>query len=165
MSFCRSDDAVSEVVGVLLMLTVTILLVSIAAVALSGSVSDTDMPIQSTIVATGFDEDDVVFENMAGDSFLLDHLDVRLGIREDSSRYITLKGSDPAKYLESYSGERSIGLGDRFLLVATENYDADTLCWGPRDANFTGRSGQHLTYRFLDRASGSPVTSGEIAIP
>jgi len=159
----RSEGAVSEVVGVLLMLTITIILVSLVAVAMSSSMGDADLPIRATIVATGFDGNDIVFENVAGDSFLLDHLDVRLGVREDSTKYITLRGSDPGKYLESYSGEKIIGLGDRFLLVATGD-DAGNICWGPRDGGFVVKPGQHLTYRFIDRQTGAPISSGELLI-
>lgn len=42
----KTDDAVSEVVGVLIMLTVTIILVSVVAVAITGTVSDTKKTIK-----------------------------------------------------------------------------------------------------------------------
>ena len=48
----KTDDAVSEVVGVLIMLTVTIILVSVVAVAITGTVSDTEKPLNSQVTAT-----------------------------------------------------------------------------------------------------------------
>lgn len=151
----RSDSAVSEVVGVLLLLTITLLLVSLVAVSLNSAVSTTEKPVQATIVATGISGKNVTFEAVAGDAFVLDQVEVRLGIREYPSQYTSLRGS---LHLKSYSGLAAVSLGDRFYITS----DADEkLQWG----SFTVSSGSHLTYRFYDLRTGSPISSGEIAVP
>ena len=83
----KSDSAVSEVVGVLLLLTITLILVSLVAVAMNSAVSTTEKPVNSTIIVSDISGKNVTFENIAGDAFVLDQVELRLGIREYPSQY------------------------------------------------------------------------------
>jgi FlaG/FlaF family flagellin (archaellin) len=152
----KKNDAVSEVVGVLLMLTVTIILVSLVAVVMNGTIDETETPITANIVGS-YDNGNIIMENIAGDSFSLNQIEVRLGIREDPTKYAILRNGE-STYLVSFTGDNIIALGDRFKIVGTQ--EADGISWG----SFNVSKGDHLTYRFYD-ASGKPISSGEIMIP
>lgn len=150
----QKDSAVSEVVGVLLLITITLILVSLAAVAMNSAVGSSEKSVSANIVATKVSNGNITFENTAGDSFSLGQIELRLGIREKPSLSVTLNSS----YLFSYSGSDTIGLGDRFRV---ESEHLDEISWG----EFKVNKSEHLTYRFYDRISGSPVASGDILIP
>ena len=89
----KTDSAVSEVVGVLLMLTITLILVSLVAIAMSSAVSSTEKPVSATIIASGVHGKNITFENTAGDAFVLNQVELRLGIREYPSQYTTLRNT------------------------------------------------------------------------
>ena len=148
----KTDDAVSEVVGVLIMLTVTIILVSVVAVAITGTVSDTEKPLNSQVTATAVIGDDILFELISGDSFPLSNVKVSLGVRENSTASISIIGTN----LVGISGD-VITIGDRFRLNGT------TVSEGINFGGMTVQKGEHLTYRFFDK-SGKPFSSGEIRI-
>ena len=148
----KKDDAVSEVVGVLLMLTITIILASIVALVATGTVGETEKPLVAEVTATGVINENVVFELLSGDSFQLSDIKVSLGIREDSTKSATVLGS-------SLKPEGSlITLGDRFRLTGTSTTD------GISFGGMNVKKGEHLTYRFYDK-SGKPFSSGEIRVP
>ena len=147
----KKDDAVSEVVGVLLMLTITIILASIVALVATGTVGETEKPLVAEVTATGVINENVVFELLSGDSFQLSDIKVSLGIREDSTKSATVLGS-------SLKPEGSlITLGDRFRLKGTSTTDG--ISFGGMDV----KKGEHLTYRFYD-STDRPFSSGEIRI-
>ena len=147
----KKDDAVSEVVGVLLMLTITIILASIVALVATGTVGETEKPLVAEVTATGVINENVVFELLSGDSFQLSDIKVSLGIREDSTKSATVLGS-------SLKPEGSlITLGDRFRLEGTST--ADEISFGEMNV----KKGDHLTYRFYDKTD-RPFSSGEIRI-
>lgn len=154
------DSGVSEVVGVLLMLTITLILLSVAAVAMNGTMDQTTQPISATITSQGLKNDTVIFENIAGDSFVLSQIEVRFGIRERPTEYITLRNEGSEDILETRSGENSVGLGDRFYVKPEQIYSNGTIAWG----SFMVSAGEHMTYRFFDRRTGVPIASGEISI-
>lgn len=150
----KQDSAVSEVVGVLLLLTITLVLVSVVAISMSSTFTTPDKPVTSTIVASGINGKNITFENIAGDSFVLDQTELRLSIREYPTQYTLLYGSN----MTSYTGSRTIALGDRFYI---ESSTESPLTWG----SFSIDSGNHLAYQFYDLQTGKPISSGEIAIP
>ncbi|MCZ0859831.1 type IV pilin [Methanocorpusculum sp. MG] len=161
----KSDSAVSEVVGVLLLLTITLILVSLVAVAMNSAVSTTDKPVSATIVGSiDKDKNYITFENIAGDSFVLDQIEVRLGIRERPADYTTVRNSGESRLLNSYSNESVVGLGDRFY-IALQNTAGGFSLMLPDSSVFPMSSKEHLTYRIYDRRTSTPVSSGEIAIP
>ncbi|MDV0441067.1 hypothetical protein McpAg1_02460 [Methanocorpusculaceae archaeon Ag1] len=154
----KTDFAVSEVVGVLLMLTITLILVSLVAVAMSSAVSSNEKPITATIIASGVHGKNIIFENIAGDAFVLNQVELRLGVREYPSQYTILRNTAEGGRLISYSNSSTISLGDRFYIQSESD---GKFQW----SSFEISSGNHLTYRFYDLRTGSPISSGEIAIP
>lgn len=149
----HKENAVSEVVGVMLMLSVTIILVSVVAVIVSSSMDTDNRAITADIKATGVNGGNITMELTGGDSFSLKEIKITLGIREVNSETKTLTTSD----IKSYSGSNTISLGDRFKLVGERI--SDKIKFG----DFEISKGQHLTYRIFD-TSGNAVSSGEILI-
>lgn len=160
-----SDDAVSEVIGVMLMISVTLIIVALVAVYATGAAGDTTQPIKADLVASGVTKDGdmyrVVFEHRAGDAFDVDQLAVSVGLREDPALHMILRNEDAEERIGCFRSEDSIvQLGDRFwVYLGDVGGDRITL---PGGAEI--RYGQHLIYRFIDRRTGSPISSGEILI-
>lgn len=168
------DDAVSEVVGVMLMITITLVIVALVAVYASGAAAGSDEhPVRATIVASdcgpgivpesNFDYQ-VVFEHIAGGSFDLARIDLGLGVSEDPTKRITIR-NDPGMgifHLEGVEKEvQDIFLGDRFYL---NGWCEDGKAVFGEGGGFWIEHGQHLTYQFIDRLTGVPFSSGEIEI-
>ncbi|WOX54909.1 MULTISPECIES: type IV pilin N-terminal domain-containing protein [unclassified Methanoculleus] len=164
-----SDDAVSEVIGVMLMISVTLIIVALVAVYATGAAGDTTQPIKADLVASGtmVDKDtdayQVVFEHRAGDAFDVDQLAVSIGLRENSTLRMILSNDDTGERIACFDPDESIvRLGDRFK-VSIGEYDKD-------NGNVTLGGSEiecgkyHLTYRFIDRRAGAPISSGEILI-
>ncbi|MDD3856587.1 MAG: type IV pilin N-terminal domain-containing protein [Methanoculleus sp.] len=158
-----SDDAVSEVIGVMLMISVTLIIVALVAVYATGAAGDTTQPIKADLIASGTMKNGstymVVFEHRAGDAFDVDQLAVSVGLREDPALHMTLRNEQDMAYIEGL-GDPIVQLGDRFV-VSLGGCDATGVVL-PGGAVL--RYGGHLTYRFIDRRTGSPVSSGEIPI-
>jgi FlaG/FlaF family flagellin (archaellin) len=165
----NNDSAVSEVIGVMLMISVTLIIVALVGVYATGAAGENEQTVRANLVASGvvLDGDGgVVFEHMAGDPLDLDRLEVSLGARDDPSIHIIVR-NEPGKkqYLQSYSKNgNDVLLGDRFVLCA-DGKDENGLNWqGENGGKFTIQAGHYLTYRFIDRRTGAPVSSGEVAI-
>jgi FlaG/FlaF family flagellin (archaellin) len=166
-----SDNAVSEVIGVMLMISVTLIIVALVAVYATGAAGDTTQPIKADLIASGTinetingkDAYQIVFEHRAGDAFDVDQLAVSVGLREDPTLHMILRNEDVEERITCFDSEISIvQLGDRFK-VSIGEYDshAEVILLGE------GREikcGEHLTYRFIDRRTGAPISSGEISI-
>jgi len=162
-----SDDAVSEVIGVMLMISVTLIIVALVAVYATGAAGDTAQPVKADLVASGTMVDkggyQVVFEHRAGDAFDVDQLTVSVGIREDSALRMILRNDETGEHITCFDPDESIvRLGDRFK-VSIGEYDTSNkkVTLGDRDIE-CGK--YHLTYHFIDRRAGAPISSGEILI-
>lgn len=168
-----NEEAVSEVIGVMLMISVTLIIVALVAVYATGAASGGEQPVKASLIASKvmYDEDNekymVVFEHVAGDPFYLKQVQVSLGVRDDAMPHLVVNNNEKP-YLQSFSNPEEnfmVHLGDRFVLYADE-WDTDSLSWnGEGGGKFTVESGHYLTYRFIDRHTGAPISSGEIMVP
>lgn len=143
----KKEDAVSEVVGIMILLTITVVLAAVVVLAATSMVGETETPLSAEITAVGVSGDDVIFELISGEPFALSDIRVVLEVREDSTKTASVAGTD----LISVTGEDNIFLGDRFKL---------------QKSTFEGmnvQTGEHLTYRFYD-STDRPFSSGEIRI-
>ncbi len=166
-----NDNAVSEVVGVMLLLSVTLIIAALVAVYATGSAGDTTQPIRADLVATGQPELNettstylVVFDHRSGDPFNVDQVEVSIGSRENLTVRMLL-GNEPGKQrcIETFDPDNQmVLLGDRFK-VSIGTYDDGTVTLHG-DGNREIRCGDHLTYRFIDRNAGCPISSGEVLI-
>ena len=148
----KKDDAVSEVVGIMILLTITIVLAAVVALAATSAVGETETPLSAEITAVGVSGGEVIFELISGEPFALSDIRVVLGVREDSTRSASVQGAA----LSSKTGD-IIFLGDRFVL------DGDEASGGIIFEGMTVSNDEHLTYRFYD-ATDRPFSSGEIRI-
>lgn len=151
----KQNDAVSEVVGVMLMLSITIVLATVLAASVGGLAGVTEKPITATISAVAVLDANVTFEHVAGDSFSLQDISLGLGVRENASMSVVV----PGRNLSSATGFSTIALGDRFVLPMTN--DSKNLTYG---STFRVGSGEHLMFRFYDARSAAPFSSGEIRV-
>lgn len=140
-----TDDAVSEVVGVMIMLVITILLVSIVGASASGLISDNKMPASAELVFAGYSGNDLIFEHRAGDPIALSNLKLVLGIRDNLTRSIQLNASSFTS-----TGGNSVQVADRIRI----SYNTSTLA----------SPGEYITYQFYDIESQSLLSSGEILV-
>ena len=141
----KKEDAVSEVVGIMIMLTITVVLAAVVALAATSMVGETEKPLSAEITAVSVTGGEVIFELISGEPFALSDIRVVLGVREDSTKTASVAGTE-LKAVAS-SGD-IIFLGDRFKLTLE---------------GMTVSHGEHLTYRFYD-STDRPFSSGEIRI-
>ena len=141
----KKDNAVSEVVGVMIMLTITIVIAAVLALAATSMAGDTETPLTAEITAVSVSGGDVIFELISGEPVALSDIRVVLGIREDSTNSVSIPGTDLTPLV---SGDTTIFLGDRFTLDIPDGFVS---------------SDEHLTYRFYD-TTDRPFSSGEIRI-
>ena len=141
----KKEDAVSEVVGIMIMLTITVVLAAVVALVATSAVGDTETPLKAEITAVSVTGDEVIFELISGEPFALSDIRVVLGVRENSTETKSIAGTELTPLV---SGTNTIFLGDRFKLTL---------------GGMTVSTGEHLTYRFYD-STDRPFSSGEIRI-
>ena len=150
----KKEDAVSEVVGIMILLTITVVLAAVVALAATSMVGETEKPLSAEITAVSVTGGEVIFELISGEPFALSDIRVVLGVREDSTETKSIAGTE-LKAVAS-SGD-IIFLGDRFYLDGTPSRT------GINIEGMTVSTGDHLTYRFYD-STDRPFSSGEIRI-
>lgn len=157
------DSAVSEVIGTMLMISVTLIIVALVAVYATGAAGDTEKSVSADLVASGVIQNEstktyqVVFDNQAGDDFEIDRLEVSIGSREQPDLHLVLNST----YIQNFeSGCSMVRLGDRFLVSIGAIDDDHVELPGGAEIGY----GEHMTYRFIDRRTGSPISSGEVLI-
>ena len=141
----KKEDAVSEVVGIMILLTITVVLAAVVALAATSMVGETEKPLSAEITAVSVTGDEVIFELISGEPFALSDIRVVLGVRENSTETTSIAGTELTPLV---SGADTIFLGDRFKLTLE---------------GMTVSTGEHLTYRFYD-STDRPFSSGEIRI-
>lgn len=136
----NKDEAVSPVVGVMLMLTITVLLAGVFAAAASGLFSGgIDKPANAEINYLSSTGDSYIFEMTAGDTVSLSRLKAVFTLRDDKTGQMTVSG---AQMHTSHAD--SVSLGD--ILKITKPFD----------------DGKYIVWMFYDTKSGKLLSSGEI---
>ena len=136
----KKDEAVSPVVGVMLMLTITVLLAGVFAAAASGLFSGgIDKPANAEINYLSSADDAYIFEMTAGDPVSLSRLKAVFTLRDDKTVYNTTE----------ISGNKVLRIGD--MLQVSK----------PSDSGFSG-NGKYIVWMFYDTKSGKLLSSGEI---
>ncbi|WP_048150440.1 type IV pilin [Methanolacinia paynteri] len=151
------DSAVSEVVGVLLMLTITLLIAGLVVVAASGLNSSQTKPIKASIAVSDISDNYIVFDNTQGDSVPLERIMISLGVQESPGEGIQVYGSNDIQF-ESYSGDGTVVVGGRFKLISDYT---NSLGWG----SFVISSGEHLDYAVYDHRTNTLMSTGSILVP
>jgi FlaG/FlaF family flagellin (archaellin) len=177
------DRGISEVFGVMLILTITLIVACVVTVFAGGFSFDakTDA-ISANIVASDLymDGDNscayILFDHVSGDPVDLNSIVITLGIRSsaktttritnaDQPTGLDETGSKLTHYLKNYGGEdkSKITVGDRFVLYA-DGIDDDGIFWMNEDADekFSVPMNDYITYRIVDTRSNRPISSGTI---
>jgi len=169
-----NDSAVSEVVGVMLLLSVTLVIAAVVAVYATGSASEPRQPIKADLVASGVARDgntyQVIFDHRSGEPFNVDQLAVGIASRENLTVHTLLRnerGESGERCIETFDPDsQMVLLGDRFKVSIGECDDTNKQVMGKEgeEVLYTIPYGQHLTYRFVDSHAGCVISSGEILI-
>ena len=139
----NKDDAVSPVVGVMLMLVITVLLAGVFAAAAFGLFSGgIDKPANAEINYLSSTDNHYIFEMTAGDPVSVSRLKAVFTIRDDITKQKTVTGS------EMQTIHTSLSIGD---LLQIEKPDF-------------AEAGQYVVWRFYDTQSGKLLSSGEIQL-
>ncbi len=168
-----NDSAVSEVVGVMLLLSVTLIIAAVVAVYATDSASEPGQSIRADLVASGVmlnKNDDktyqIIFDHRSGDPFNVDRVKVSLISREDPSVHMLL-GNGEQRYIETFDPDNPtmVLLGDRFKVSIGEYDNGNVTLYENGEIKCEIKCGEHhLTYRFIDSHAGAPISSGEILI-
>ena len=123
----RNEDAVSPVIGVMLMLVVTIVIAAVVAAFAGGIATDTE-PTPSVVLTADAYEDKVMLQSLSGDRLEITKLSVN--IYEEDGDLITAgtidtTGQDtyftPGEILKVTFGETKLPVGDNVQIVVTSN--------------------------------------------
>lgn len=180
---------ISEVFGVMLILTITLIVAGVVIVFAGGfSPQQDERAISANIVVSEIipypDPNPhgayIVFDHMSGDPVDLNGIEIALGKRSSSRERTVIDnkleptgvnetGSALAKYIVGY-GEKSatrIGTGDRFALYADGYDSADGIYWQSSGSSgtFSVGSNDYLTYQIVDTQSKRLISSGMVAVP
>lgn len=178
--------AISEVFGVMLVLTITIVVAGVITAFAGGFSSDSEERALSTnIVVSDIVLDPnhgsafVIFDHMSGDPIDLNGIRISLGARSSERERTVIDnrleptGNDEnasplPRYLIGY-GENTatrITPGGRFVLYA-DGYDNDGIFWqsGGSSKPFVVEFSDHLMYQIIDTRSKRVISSGMVAVP
>jgi FlaG/FlaF family flagellin (archaellin) len=180
------DQGISEVFGVMLILTITLIVACIVTVFAGGFSLDakTDA-ISANIVASDLymDRDNscayILFDHVSGDPVDLNAVVVTLGLRSSAKTTTRITNADQptgldeagsrlTHYFRVYGEDEdksTITVGDRFVLYA-DDCDDEGIYWQSEDAdeNFFAPMNDYITYRIVDTRSNRPISSGKIPV-
>lgn len=146
----EKENAVSPVVGVMLMLVVTIVIAAAVSVFATG-ITDSAVKTPSAMISlSGVDEDGcLVFMHRGGDSFNLE--DVSLVLKQgttSSPKTYSYSSTDAYRLDVVGSDGKDISPGERFKAI-----------------HIVYATGALVDYALIDLNSGNSITSGTITIP
>jgi FlaG/FlaF family flagellin (archaellin) len=161
----RGDsDAVSPVVGVMLMLAVTVMLAAVVSTYAGGFSDGAEKTPQSSIrVTPHLNEHRIYFEHDGGDPFLLSsiHVILRSGDNQTSLSSSDAGGSRLKSFEEvgdhgSGTNDTTLMAGDTFYLEG-EGADSNT---GLKFGNMVLRNNTKITWLVIDRDTSKTISMG-----
>lgn len=176
-SFEDHLPGISEVFGVMLMLTVTLIIACLVAAFATGySFDSADDLISVSIVASGWGDNSeyVLFDHLSGDPVDLNSIEINLALRSSAkTKTVVSNRDDPTNDdIDHYivccgedGDETTVTVGDRFMLYADRS-DAGGVYWekdGAEDS-FFAPDGDYINYRIIDRRSGRAISAGSIPV-
>ena len=168
------DGGISEVFGVMLVLTVTLIVACLVAVFVGGfSFGAEEQAISANLVASELNASGappyILFEHVSGDPVDLNSIVISLGLRSSAKTTTRIQNTAETKYIENYGDpeKTKITVGDRFALYA-DGCDPDPytggIYWGSSTARFFAPWNDYITYQILDTRSNRPISSGKIPV-
>ncbi|MCK9630629.1 MAG: type IV pilin N-terminal domain-containing protein [Methanoregula sp.] len=156
-------DAVSPVVGVMLMLAVTVMVAAIVSTYAGGFSGGTDKTPQSSLRATpNLLQDRIYFEHNGGDPFMLSSVRVVLRANENTTSFsINDAGSTLVRNFTEVGNKGSkndttIQAGDNFFI---EGYDLDSHS-GIKFGSMYLRNNTRITWLIVDKETSKSISTG-----
>lgn len=159
------EDAVSPVVGVMLMLVVTIIIAAIVSAFAGGLAGTTAKAPQASLTAKGILPDagnQTVFTHNGGDAF--DLKDVRVMFQsQDTKTTLTMAdiGTNCIAFQKSgNTASTMIKPGDSFVITGTKASWGTGITYG----SLTLTADSKVLWNVIDKASGNAIAKGEIIL-
>lgn len=121
----HKENAVSVVVGVMLMLVVTIILAAVVSSYSGSMISMKEKPLQVTITARTNGADEIFFDHTGGDQFSIDDLVIMLDQGDQTIRINNQSVDRPDSNLTNKAGISLVRPGDTIILRGTSCSDPD----------------------------------------
>ena len=157
----QKDDAVSPVVGVMLMLVVTIIIAALVAAFASGLGTDSSSTTTAIFTVQDLDTKDgalthIYLVHRGGDTVSLPEIAV---LTEAYGSIHTYKASDADKYqLKSLSGKVSVGPNDILdVIIYDENTHNSNPNWAP--------TGTPIEWSVVDLTTNYKISTGKFIVP
>ncbi|MBP2133473.1 FlaG/FlaF family flagellin (archaellin) [Methanomicrobium sp. W14] len=167
------EDAVSPVIGVMLMIVVTIIIAAVVS-AFAGGMSATEDKVPTAAFTVSADLDGngtIIFKDTGGDELILDEVLVQMEYNDST---ITLSNLDKMgkrdyKYLTELGNDADgfIAGGDRMVLTCDTNDETNKLLvFQPTDVetNFTIPYYAHVDYMIIDKESSKAIQTGKFIL-
>ena len=183
---CGRDhlSGLSEVFGVMLMLTVTLIIACVVAAFATGhSFDSADDLISANIVASDWGKDTtsryIIFDHLSGGPVDLNSVEINLACRSSAKdKTVVSNKDDPTgfdgenhAYIENYGNieDTTVTVGDRFTLRVDgpgPDITGDEIYWqnAEADSRFSVPVDGYVDYRIIDLRSGRTISAGSIPV-
>jgi len=167
-----NEDAVSPVIGVMLMIVVTVIIAAVVSAFAGGmSASESKVPNAAFTVHTNLGDGTIAFHHRGGDELMLDEILVQLEYKDKSITLSKLdeRGDGTTGYLkpgyDDDDDDEFIKGGDRLVLTC-DNNENEKFVFEPVGAatNFTIPYYGHIKYMILDKESAKAIQTGEFVL-
>lgn len=158
-----SENAVSPVVGVMLMLAVTLIIAAVVSAFSGGLAGGNSKAPQATITATitmPTAGNYTTFEHKSGDAFDLKDIEVIFQSQDTKTTLTTTDvGTNCIKFERVGSNATTIiKPGDRFVVIGKPDYYGTGLAYG----SFSITPDSKVTWTLADKSNGQAIASGEV---
>ena len=164
--FIKDDQAVSPVVGVMLMLVVTIIIAAVVS-AFAGGMSDgtKKVPQSAVTVTPDITGHQVSFEHNGGDAFSLDEIEV---VFQTQDQKVALSprdvGTSCIAFNKTGGGGSMIKAGERFVVVGRDPGWARGITLGPSSGSTTLQENNRISWIIIDKQSAKTIASGNFVL-
>ncbi|KAF1076429.1 type IV pilin [Methanogenium sp. MK-MG] len=172
----EKEDAVSPVIGVMLMIVVTVIIAAVVS-GFAGGYSDSDRKAPTAAISCQALEGGLLFTHESGEYIDLVDVIVILTNGEDTRRFYGSEhqsGDDPDDYVirkvsrvSSLTADLQINTGNQFYLYADNDGSASGVSGaylGWNNPEFYLTTDEIGTYRIVERESGQAISEGIINI-
>ena len=172
-------SGISEVFGVMLMLTITLIVACVVAAFATGySFDSADDLISANIVASdwGLDGDTpyILFDHLSGDPVDLNSIEINLALRSSAKTKTVVSNHDTPTsvgtdvyIVNCGEDDDTVTVGDRFRLYADYAEAGGSGVYWEKDGadeSFFAPEGDCIDYRIIDRRSGRAISAGSIPV-
>lgn len=164
----KTDDAVSPVVGVMLMLVVTIIIAAVVSAFAGGIGGDTKSTPQASFgVEVDLSNNATIFDHRGGDTLDLNEIAIVFG--QDDTKITLTRLDVGSSRCEAFEKVGDLGTiirpGDRFIIQG-EGFDYTELGMGSGIAygSMTIADNKRASWTIMDRSSNTPIASGTFFI-